>query len=91
MERSGQLQLGHWYLRGDFNPAAALPVWPLLEWCVFSFTGVSLIAARALSVSVFGATLLVACLLMAAVFDRWPGGRARWFGCLRLRVSRCWR
>ncbi len=59
-----QIQLGHWYLRGDFNPAAALPVWPLLEWCVFSFTGVSLIAARALSVSVFGATLLVAYLLM---------------------------
>ena len=59
-----QIQLGHWYLRGDFNPAAALPVWPLLEWCVFSFTGVSLIAARALSVSVFGATLLVAYPLM---------------------------
>jgi hypothetical protein len=59
-----QIQLGHWYLRGDFNPAAALPVWPLLEWCLFSFTGVSLIAARALSVSVFGATLLVAYLLM---------------------------
>lgn len=59
-----QLQLGHWYLRGDFNPAAALPLWPLLEWCLFSFTGVSLIAARALSVSVFGATLLVAYLLM---------------------------
>jgi hypothetical protein len=59
-----QIQLGHWYLRGDFNPAAALPVWPLLEWVLFSFTGVSLIAARALSVSVFGATLLVAYLLV---------------------------
>ena len=59
-----QVQLGHWYLRGDFNPAAALPVWPVLEWGLFSFTGVSLIAARALSVSVFGLTLLVAYLLV---------------------------
>ncbi len=24
-------QLGHWYVPGDFNPAAALPVWPFLE------------------------------------------------------------
>ncbi len=23
--------LGHWYVPGDFNPAAALPVWPFLE------------------------------------------------------------
>ena len=59
-----QIQLGHWYLRGDFNPAVALPVWPLLEWILFSFTGVSLTAARALSVSVFGATVYVAYLLL---------------------------
>ena len=58
-----QVQLGHWYLRGDFNPAAALPVWPLLEFALFSVTGVSLVAARALTVSVFGLTLLVAYLL----------------------------
>ena len=24
-------QRGHWHVPGDFNPAAALPVWPLLE------------------------------------------------------------
>lgn len=52
------LERGRWYLPGDFNPAAALPVWPLLELAVFRFTGVSLIAARALSVSIFGLTLL---------------------------------
>ncbi len=53
-------QLGHWYVPGDFNPAAALPVWPFLEALVFRFTGVSLIAARALTVVVFGAILLAA-------------------------------
>jgi len=47
-------QLGHWNLPGDFNPAAALPVWPLVEMALFRFTGVSLAAARALTVVVFG-------------------------------------
>jgi hypothetical protein len=51
-------QIGHWYVPGDFNPAAALPVWPLLEAAVFCFTGVSLVAARALTVCVFGAILV---------------------------------
>ena len=57
-------ELGHWYVPGDFNPAAALPVWPLLEAVVFRFTGVSLTAARALTVSVFGAILLASWLLL---------------------------
>lgn len=41
---------GHWYLPGDYNPAVALPIWPLLLSAVFRFTGVSAIAARAFSV-----------------------------------------
>src|SRR5580698_3292995 len=45
---------GHWYWRGDFNPAVALPVWPALEWIVFRFTGVSVAAARALTLVVVG-------------------------------------
>ena len=52
-------QRGHWYVPGDFNPAAALPVWPLLESVVFHFTGVSAVAARALTVAIF-ALILVA-------------------------------
>ncbi len=55
---------GHWYWKGDFNPAVALPVWPLLEWLVFKVTGVSLAAARALTVCVFGATLVIVYRLM---------------------------
>jgi hypothetical protein len=48
---------GHWYLAGDYNPAVALPVWPLLLGAVFHFTGVSVIAARALNVVISLATL----------------------------------
>ena len=51
-------QLGHWYVPGDFNPAAALPVWPIAEGLVFHFSGVSLAAARALTVAVFGGILI---------------------------------
>jgi hypothetical protein len=58
------LQRGSWNVPGDFNPAAALPVWPLLELAVFHFTGVSLVAARALTVTVFGLILLTSYLLL---------------------------
>ncbi len=57
-------QRGHWYVPGDFNPAAALPVWPLAEAMIFRFTGVSLVAARALTVTVFGGILLASYLLL---------------------------
>ena len=30
---------GDWYRAGDFNPAAAAPVWPFLEWILFLFRG----------------------------------------------------
>ena len=59
-----QIQLGHWYVRGDFNPGVALPVWPALEFLIFKMTGVSLVAARALSVSVFGGILVAAYVLV---------------------------
>ena len=57
-------QLGHWYVPGDFNPAAALPVWPLLEGILFRFTGVSLVAARALTVTLFGGILVAVYFLL---------------------------
>lgn len=55
---------GGWYLPGDFNPAAALPVWPLAESAVFRFTGVNVIAARGLAVAIFGLILLSVYLLV---------------------------
>ena len=48
---------GHWYLAGDFNPAVALPVWPLLNALLFHFTGAGILASRALVIAVFGVTL----------------------------------
>jgi hypothetical protein len=57
-------QRGHWYVAGDFNPAAAMPIWPLMEAAVFHFTGVSLAAARALTVGIFGLTLVTVYLLI---------------------------
>jgi 4-amino-4-deoxy-L-arabinose transferase-like glycosyltransferase len=42
--------IGHWRVPGDYNPAVAVPVWPLLLTGVFHFTGVSFVAARAVNV-----------------------------------------
>ncbi len=61
---------GTWHLPGDFNPGAALPVWPFLEALVFRFTGVGIVAARALAVAVFGGNLICAYLLLRS---RVPG------------------
>jgi hypothetical protein len=55
---------GHWYWKGDFNPAVALPVWPAIELIFFKFTGVSPTAARALTLCVFGLTLVTLYLLI---------------------------
>ena len=49
---------GHWYWQGDFNPAVALPMLPLLELLWFKFTGVSAPSARALTLCLFGLTLI---------------------------------
>ncbi|MGI4830186.1 MAG: ArnT family glycosyltransferase [Janthinobacterium lividum] len=64
---------GHWYLQGDFNSAVALPVWPLLEAVFFRITGVSIGAARALTVMVFGAMLLALWRLIER-FERFEPG-----------------
>ena len=62
---------GNWYLRGDFNPAPAVPVWPLLEWVLFSFTGVLIEAARGLAVAFFFANLILSYWFLRARGTRW--------------------
>jgi 4-amino-4-deoxy-L-arabinose transferase-like glycosyltransferase len=42
--------IGHWQVAGDYNPAAAVPIWPVLLSMVFHFTGVGIVAARAVNV-----------------------------------------
>jgi hypothetical protein len=67
-------QRGHWYVPGDFNPAAALPVWPLLEAALFRFTGVNLAAARALTVAIFACILITSYVLLRR-WHRVPSGK----------------
>ena len=62
---------GSWRLPGDFNPAAALPVWPVLEGLVFHFTGVSLVAARVLVLVVFAGNLLLTYALVRTQQKQW--------------------
>lgn len=62
--------IGSWRIPGDFNPGAALPVWPLLEGLVFRFTGVSLLAARLLALMVFGGNLLLTYALIRTAHQR---------------------
>lgn len=62
---------GNWYRPGDFNPAAALPVWPFLEWVLFFFTGVTIQAARGLAVAAFFVNLALGYCLLRARSPRW--------------------
>jgi 4-amino-4-deoxy-L-arabinose transferase-like glycosyltransferase len=89
-------QLGHWYVPGDFNPAVALPVWPILEAILFESTGVSLVAARSLGLGVFGAILAASWLLIArsahppaqqSIQPRSPGSLTAATAILLLTVS----
>lgn len=48
---------GRWYLPDSFNPAVAMPVWPLLLGLWFRLTGVGMVAARALMVVIYGISL----------------------------------
>jgi 4-amino-4-deoxy-L-arabinose transferase-like glycosyltransferase len=64
---------GNWYIPGDFNPAAAVPVWPFLLWIVFALTGVTLQAARGLAVAFFFLNLFLSYKLFRERSPRWAG------------------
>lgn len=48
---------GSWFLPGSFNPAVAMPVWPLMLAFWFKLTGVGMVAARSLTVLIYGVSL----------------------------------
>ena len=50
---------GHWYLRDAFNPAVAMPMWPLMLGGWFSVAGVGMLQARLLTVLLYGVSLLL--------------------------------
>jgi 4-amino-4-deoxy-L-arabinose transferase-like glycosyltransferase len=76
--------LGHWEVAGDYNPAVAVPVWPILLTMVFHFTGVSLVAARAVNVFFSIATVVLVFLLVRRYRG---GGLAAAFAALLLAAS----
>lgn len=55
--------LGHWNVVGDYNPAVAAPVWPLVLTPLFHFTGVNIVGPRLLSVLFSVATVGIIFLL----------------------------
>lgn len=48
-----EVQQQSWHMAGDFNPAVATPLFPLLETGLFYLTGVNVTAARALEAGFF--------------------------------------
>lgn len=50
---------GHWYLPDSFNPAVAMPMWPLMLGGWFSIAGVGMLQARLLAVLLFGVSLVL--------------------------------
>ena len=52
--------LGHAYIPGGWNPGIFMPVWPFLVGLVFHFTGISVVAARALAVGCVCLSVLLA-------------------------------
>ncbi|MHB1937958.1 MAG: ArnT family glycosyltransferase [Acidobacteriaceae bacterium] len=52
--------LGHAYIPGGWNPGMFMPVWPFLVGLVFHFSGISVIAARALAVVCVWLSVLLA-------------------------------
>jgi 4-amino-4-deoxy-L-arabinose transferase-like glycosyltransferase len=62
--------LGRWYLPDSFNPAVAMPVWPAMLGLWFSVMGMSMIAARTLTMVLYGLSLM---LLYRVVWRAKPG------------------
>ncbi|MFT4112883.1 ArnT family glycosyltransferase [Silvibacterium sp.] len=67
--------LGHWYVHGDFNPSVALPVLPAMEWVLFHFTGVNLVAVRLLVLAAFAANLVLVYMLVRVESRAWGASR----------------
>jgi len=75
--------IGHWEVAGDYNPAVVVPAWPVLLTMVFRFTGVSVVAARAVSVAFSVGTLGLVYLLVR----RYGGSGAATVAALLLAAS----
>ena len=61
---------GSWYLPDSFNPVVAMPVWPAMLGVWFAVTGMSMLAARTLTMLLYGVSLV---LLYRVVWRARPG------------------
>jgi 4-amino-4-deoxy-L-arabinose transferase-like glycosyltransferase len=50
---------GHWYLPDSFNPAVVMPLWPAMLGAWFELTGVGMVAARTLTMLLYGVSLVL--------------------------------
>ena len=50
---------GSWYLPDSFNPAVAMPVWPTMLAAWLALTGVGMVAARTLTMLLYGISLVL--------------------------------
>ncbi len=64
---------GRWYLPDSFNPSVAMPAWPLMLAGWFAAFGVGMVAARTLTMLLYGVSLV---LLYRLVKRARPGGLA---------------
>lgn len=62
---------GHWYLPESFNPAVAMPMWPLMLGGWFAVAGVGMVQARVLSVLLYGISLLLMVKLLREERSGW--------------------
>ncbi len=76
--------VGSWYLPDSFNPAVAMPVWPAMLTGWFAVTGVSMVAARVLTMLLYGASLV---LLFGLVRRTVPGRAAAALAVLLVVVN----
>jgi 4-amino-4-deoxy-L-arabinose transferase-like glycosyltransferase len=75
--------IGHWQIAGDYNPAVAVPAWPLVLTATFHVTGISLVAARAVTVLFSIATVALVYLLVR----RYASETSALFAALLLAAS----
>jgi 4-amino-4-deoxy-L-arabinose transferase-like glycosyltransferase len=79
---------GHWYMADSFNPAVAMPVWPAMLGAWFAVTGVSLVAARVLTMLLYGASLAMAyAVVRRAVRELGPASGAALVGALTVLLT----
>lgn len=64
------LQTGHWTIEGGFNPMVGLPMWPALLAAWFAVFGPGIVAARTLTVLLFGGSLLLLYALLRPLAGR---------------------